>query len=123
MARVVSRKDAEITTSVAPVRMGSYQRFLKQRSTLAVALVTPLILLIGGLIVYPFFYAIYLSLLNKAETTFVGLANFRFLFTRDTFWMVVWQSTLFALTAVFFKALFGFILAHAIHVLPDRRQR
>ncbi len=123
MARVVSRKDAGITTSVAPVRMGSYQRFLKQRSTLAVALVAPLMLLIGGLIVYPFFYAIYLSMLNKAETTFVGLANFRFLFTRDTFWMVVWQSTLFALTAVFFKALIGFVLAHAIHVLPDRRQR
>lgn len=123
MAQVVTRKDAEIAPGVTPVRVGSYQRFLKRRSTLAVALVTPLIVLIGGLIVYPFFYAIYLSMLNKAETTFVGLANYRFLFTRDTFWMVVWQSTLFAVTAVFFKALFGFILAHAIHALPDRRQR
>ncbi|HEX9822130.1 MAG TPA: sugar ABC transporter permease [Methylomirabilota bacterium] len=123
MSRVVTRKDAEVAASVTPVGVGAYRRFLKRRSTLAVALVTPLIVLIGGLIVYPFFYAIYLSMLNKAETAVVGLANFRFLFTRDTFWMVVWQSTLFALTAVFFKALIGFILAHAIHVLPDRRQR
>ena len=123
MARVVTHKNIEVGASVTPVRVGSYQRFLKRRSTLAVALVTPLMVLIGGLVVYPFFYAIYLSMLNKAETTFIGFANFRFLFTRDTFWMVVWQSTLFALTAVFFKALFGFVLAHAIHALPDRRQR
>jgi multiple sugar transport system permease protein len=86
-------------------------------------LVVPLIVLIGGLIAYPFFYAIYLSMQNKAETAFVGFRNFEFLFKRDTFWMVVQQSFVFALSAVFFKALFGFILAHLIHALPDKRQR
>jgi ABC-type sugar transport system permease subunit len=41
----------------------------------------------------------------------------------ETFWMVVRQSCLFALTAVFFKALIGFVVAHLVPVLPDRRQR
>jgi multiple sugar transport system permease protein len=99
------------------------RKFVAARSTLAVVLVVPLIVLIGGLIAYPFFYAIYLSMQNKAETAFVGFKNFEFLFKRDTFWMVVQQSFVFALSAVFFKALFGFILAHLIHALPDKRQR
>jgi multiple sugar transport system permease protein len=37
--------------------------------------------------------------------------------------MVVRQSFLFTLSAVFFKALIGFVMAHLINVLPDKRQR
>lgn len=99
------------------------RRLASARSTLAFLLVLPLLALIGGLVVYPFFYAIWLSMLNKSETTFVGVKNFQFLFRRDTFWMVVQQSFLFALTAVFFKALIGFILAHLVDTLPSKRQR
>jgi len=82
-----------------------------------------LILIIGGLVVYPFFYSIYLSTLNKAETEFVGLGNFIFLFGRSTFWMVVEQSILFTVTAVIFKALIGFVCAHLIHNVAERGQR
>lgn len=105
------------------VRATRLQRFIWSRSTLAFVLVLPLIIVIGGLVVYPFFYSIYLSMLNKRETAFIGMSNYTFLFKRDTFWMVVRQSVLFALTAVLFKALVGFIMAHLIHVLPDNRQR
>jgi multiple sugar transport system permease protein len=104
-------------------RAGWLQRFLWRRSTLAFVMVVPLVIIIGGLVVYPFFYSIFLSALNKRETTFVGVDNFTFLFGRATFWMVVRQSVLFALSAVFFKALIGFFLAHMIDVLPDKRQR
>jgi multiple sugar transport system permease protein len=100
-----------------------YHRILGKRSTLAFVLVLPLIVLLGGLIVYPFFYAIYLSFLNRSETAFVGFRNYAFLFKRDTFWMVVQQSFIFALSAVFFKMVIGFILAHAINELPNKRQR
>ena len=96
---------------------------LQRKSTLAFLLCIPLLALIIGLIVYPFFYSLFLSTLNKKETRFVWLANFLFLFTRDTFWMVVRQSVLFTLTAVFFKALIGFIMAHLIDFLPEKRQR
>jgi multiple sugar transport system permease protein len=82
-----------------------------------------LLVICGGFVIYPFGYAIYLSLLNKAETEFVGLENFFFLLNRQTFWLVFQQSVLFALTAVFFKALIGFICAHLIHNVPARGQR
>ena len=65
----------------------------------------PLMAIIAGLVVYPAVYSIFLSTLNKAQTRFIGLGNFTFLLSRDVFWMVVWQSTIFAVSAVFFKAL------------------
>ncbi len=43
--------------------------------------------------------------------------------SRDTFWMVVRQSTIFALSAVFFKALIGLITAHLVNNLPVKGQR
>ena len=36
----------------------------------------PLIVIICGLIIYPAIYSIYLSMLNKAQTRFIGLSNF-----------------------------------------------
>jgi multiple sugar transport system permease protein len=107
----------------AAVRDSRLRSFWHAKSTLAFLFCLPLILIIGGLVAYPFFYSIYLSTLNKAETEFVGLGNFMFLFGRNTFWMVVQQSILFALTAVFFKALIGFICAHLIHNVPPGGQR
>ena len=60
----------------------------------------PLILLIAILVIYPAFYALHLATLNKSMTKFVGFGNFEFLFKRETFWLVVKQSCIFAITAV-----------------------
>jgi multiple sugar transport system permease protein len=62
-------------------------------------------------------------MLNKAQTKFIWFGNYTFLFTRDSFWMVVQQSVLFAVTAVFFKALIGVITAHLVNNLPAKGQR
>jgi multiple sugar transport system permease protein len=99
------------------------RQFLRRRSTIAFLMCLPLILIVSCLIIYPAFYSIYLSMLNKAQTRFIGLGNFRFLLSRDTFWMVVEQTAIFALSAVFFKALIGLITAHLINNLPAKGQR
>ncbi len=115
---------APLTAPESRVTLAARWRGLRQsRSGLAFLLCVPLILLIAGLVIYPFFYAIYLAMLNRSETAFVGLDNFAFLFKRSTFWMVVRQSILFTLTAVFFKAIIGFVCAHLIHNVPPRGQR
>jgi multiple sugar transport system permease protein len=98
-------------------------RVLRQRTTTAVLMCLPLIAIVSCLIIYPAFYSIYLSMLNKAQTKFIGLGNFIFLLGRDTFWMVAEQSAIFALTAVFFKALIGLITAHLVNNLPTKGQR
>ncbi len=101
----------------------SLRRFTQRRSTIAFFLCLPLILLVACLVVYPAIYAIYLSTLNKAMTKFVGLGDYAFLLKRNTFKLVIFQSCLFAITSVIFKALFGFILAHLMHNISGRNQR
>lgn len=98
-------------------------RWHQRRSTLAFALCVPLLLLVAGLVIWPSILSVWLSLLNKAETRFIGLGNYLFLFKRETFWMVVQQSIVFTVVAVFFKALIGLITAHLIHIIPSRGQR
>src|SRR6185437_11862572 len=97
--------------------------FMRRRSTIAFFMAFPLIAIIACLVVYPAFYSIHLATLNKSMTKFVGFGNFEFLFKRNTFWMVVEQSILFAVTAVIFKAVVGFIVAHFVHNLPAQGQR
>ena len=96
------------------------RKFAQRRSTTGFLLALPLILLVAGFVIYPAFYGIYLSMLNKKMTAFVGLGNFQFLLKRHTFQLVIFQSCLFAITSVVFKALIGFVLAHLMHNIAAR---
>jgi multiple sugar transport system permease protein len=101
----------------------SLRRTMQRKSTVAFFMALPLILLIALLVVYPALYSLHLATLNKSMQRFVGLANFTFLFKRETFWMVVQQSCIFAITAVVFKAIIGFFVAHFVHNVPSKGQR
>ncbi len=104
-------------------RRGTLHAFFHRKSTIAFLMVLPLIVIIGTLVAYPALFSLHLATLNKSMQRFVGFDNFLFLFKRNTFWMVVQQSVLFAVTAVFFKALIGFIVAHFVHNIPAKGQR
>jgi multiple sugar transport system permease protein len=104
-------------------RIGGVRKFFQRKSTIAFLMALPLLLLIAALVVYPAIFAIHLATLNKSMEHFVGLGNFEFLFGRETFWMVVKQSVVFAVTAVIFKALIGFCVAHFVHNIPSKGQR
>ena len=102
---------------------GSLHKLLRRRSTIAFLMTLPLITVIVALVAYPTGYAIYLSMLDRTMTRFVGLANFALLVSRGGFWMVVYQTSLFAVTAVALKAIIGFVLAHLLHNIPTKGQR
>jgi multiple sugar transport system permease protein len=104
-------------------RRNGMQAFMRRRSTIALFMCMPLLILIAGLVVYPACYAVYLAMMNRHMTQFIGLDNFAFLLKRDTFHLVIFQSTLFAVTSVVLKALIGFILAHLMHNIPSTNQR
>src|SRR3954465_3431028 len=123
MADVVVEQGRLARAATPRKKPASLRNVLGRKSTVAFFLTLPLILLIGLLVLYPAFYSVYLATLNKAMTKFVGLSNFTFLFKRETFWMVVRQSCIFAITAVVFKALIGFIVAHFVHNIPGKGQR
>ena len=119
MADIAARTDSLSASG----NRSSLHRLMQRKSTIAFLMALPLILLIFTLVAYPAGYAVYLAMLNKSMTKFVWFSNFDFLFTRDTFWMVVYQSCLFAITAVIFKALIGFVVAHLVHNIPSKGQR
>src|SRR5262249_43312556 len=104
-------------------RRTGLRRAMQRKSTVAFLMALPLMLLIGLLVLYPALYSLHLATLNKSMERFVGLNNFFFLFKRETFWMVVQQSCIFAITAVIFKAIIGFIVAHFVHNVPANVQR
>jgi multiple sugar transport system permease protein len=106
-----------------PARRGGLRRLAKRRSTLAFVMCLPLLVLVATFIVYPFFYSIYLSTLNREMSRFIGLFNYDYLLTSDTFHLVIFQSCFFAITAVFLKALIGFTLAHVMHNISTKDQR
>ena len=110
-------------TTVTGDSRSSLHKLMQRKSTIAFLMALPLLILIFTLVAYPAGYAVYLATLNKGMTKFVGFGNFDFLFGRETFWMVVYQSCLFAITAVIFKAIIGFVVAHFVHNIPSKGQR
>src|SRR6266702_3937328 len=116
-------------TLVRGIRIGTVgglvrtRSFMRRKSMIAFLFALPLIAIIACLVIYPALYSIHLATLNKSMTKFVGFGNFQFLFKRNTFWMVVEQSVLFAVTAVIFKAVIGFVVAHFVHNIPLKGQR
>jgi multiple sugar transport system permease protein len=123
MADIAVGAPGQRVVTSKPKSRSSLRKWAQRKSSVAFLMTLPLILLIGILVIYPAFFAMYLAMLNKSMTKFVGLGNFQYLFKRDTFWMVVEQSCIFAITAVLFKALIGFIVAHFAHNIPSKKQR
>ncbi len=110
----IAARNASVATADG---RSSLHKLMQRKSTIAFLMALPLILLIFTLVAYPAGYAVYLSMLNKSMTKFVWFSNFDFLFGRETFWMVVYQSCLFAITAVLFKAIIF------VHNIPSKGQR
>src|SRR5438876_3155369 len=113
----------DVRTATGARKRSGFRKAMQRKSTIAFFMALPLILLIVLLVVYPALYSLHLASLNKSMQRFVAFSNFTFLFKRETFWMVVQQSCIFALTAVFFKALIGFVVAHFVHNIPAKGQR
>src|SRR5437660_9899182 len=122
MADVVFQRGGVAGAGSARKR-SSLRTALKRKSTAAFLMTLPLILLIAALVIYPALYSLHLATLNKSMAKFIGFGNFEFLFKRETFWLVVRQSCIFAISAVIFKALIGFIVAHVVHNVPAKGQR
>src|SRR5437667_6387075 len=119
MADAIAR-DLNVRRAVPRV---SARRLGQRKAWIAFLFALPLIMIVACLVIYPAFYSMHLATLNKSMTKFVGFGNFEFLFKRNTLWMVVEQSVLFAVTAVIFKAVIGFVVAHFVHNIPLKGQR
>lgn len=74
----------------------------------------PIAIIVLGFIGYPFISAIIMSFSKKyvgAPGEFIGFQNYLTLINNPTFWMVVKNSLIYTLSAVFFKLTIGMLIA------------
>jgi multiple sugar transport system permease protein len=80
-----------------------------------IILISPAILLIFSLLVYPVLYGVWLSFFKKhsffPEQKFIGLANYFYLMTNSDFWMSIWYGTVYSVSTIVLQIVLGIIAA------------
>ena len=114
----------QVGKGVSPTRTRMRRLGDAKLSLFAYALVTPLVLLILGLVGYPFLYAIYVSFTDQVVGNvgqWIGFANFEYLFNSATFNSAVWNTIVIVLVSDVLKLLIGLGLALLVDQhLPGR---
>jgi ABC-type sugar transport system permease subunit len=86
------------------------------------SLLVPTVLLLLGLVLYPFLYAIWLGFTDKSvgsPGTFVGLKNYRYVITSPQFSAALYNTVVFTVCAVVIK----FVLGMAVAVVLNQQIR
>jgi len=100
---------------IRPAARGRLSLILQREGVLGYLLVLPALLLLLGLVAYPFVIALWLSLTDSLVARpgrFIGLQNFLTLFLRDDiFRQTLRNSIVFTTTAVAIKTVLGLCLA------------
>lgn len=97
-----------------PRRLARVREWLERETVFGYSLIVPALLLVLGLVAYPFGMAIYFSLSDYwvgSPGGFVGLQNFREVLANEIFHRTVYNSFVFTGIAVVLKAVFGLWLA------------
>lgn len=84
----------------------------KRREQLAgVLTISPALILILGLTLYPVAYSIWLSLLEKhsffPQERFVGIENYLYLWKDSEFWSSLWLGTVYSIWTIVFQVVLG----------------
>src|SRR5215204_6360305 len=94
------------------------QHLLGRDWHVAYVFVLPTLLLLGGLIAYPFMKAVYLSFTNTVTMQtgpWVGLRNYRVLWEDPFFRSAVWNTIFYTVCSVFIKFWLGLSAAMLIN--------
>ena len=88
----------------------------KQKIGLGIALLLVPVLIYGLFFIYPIVYTGYLSLMKwngiaTVKKTFVGLNNFKVLFSQKVFWHSLWNSVVFMIVSLGVIFPISFLLA------------
>src|SRR5204863_1498938 len=101
-------------TLTRPGRLARVREWWENEAVFGYGLIVPALLLIGGLVAYPFAMAIYFSLSDYwvgSPGSFVGIQNFRDILGNEIFQRTVYNSFVFTAIAVVLKCVLGVWLA------------
>ena len=98
----------------APARPARWPSARTRETLGGIGLLAPTVLLLLGLVLYPFFYAIWLAFSDKTVGSpgqFVGLRNFVYVLRWPQFSTAVWNTVVFTVSAVAIKLVLGMAVA------------
>ncbi|MBK8033493.1 MAG: ABC transporter permease subunit [Chloroflexi bacterium] len=119
------KTSSNLYQSARTVRPSSLSRILGRDWKMAIPFVIPIVLIMGGLILYPFINAVQLSMTTRSLITrtevFVGFDNYARLFQDTDFISSVRNTLVFTLASVSIKFVIGIGIALLLHGrLPGR---
>lgn len=99
----------------------------KREAHLGIGMVTPAMLIIFGLMLYPLFYTIYLTmvqynLLSNVSQGFLGLKQYARVLTDDKFWHAMSVTLYFTVVSLGLQLILGFMTALFLNI-PFRGQK
>jgi multiple sugar transport system permease protein len=106
----------------APARPARWPSVRMRESLGGMGLLAPTVLILIGLVLYPFCYAIWLSFTDKTVGSpgqFVGFRNFAYVLAWPQFTTAVWNTVVFTVSAVALK----FVLGMAVALVLNQRIR
>jgi len=121
VARAITTTPASTPTAAHPGDVGWLTRTLNDRRMLAYIFLSPALLILCFAVVYPFFWAIWLSFNDKmagAPASFIGLANYQELFGDPKFIQVIYNTFVYTAFGVAIKFVLG--LSMAMVLAQDR---
>lgn len=86
------------------------------RKVLAAAFLLPALVLLGALVVYPIGYSVYRSFFDQAGSSFIGIDNYKTLFTDDAIRTAIKNTAIWVVVAPTVATVLGLIFA----VLTER---
>ncbi len=110
---MTERSVAVAGPAAAPVERRWLRPALRE-SLQGVGLMMPTVLLLIGLVLYPFFYAIWLAFTDKAVGSvgqFVGFKNFAYVIAWPQFSTAIWNTGVFTVSAIAIKFVLGMAVA------------
>jgi multiple sugar transport system permease protein len=106
-------RPAPVTGGPLPIR-----RFLDREGVFSWLMLAPGVLFLAAFVAYPFFYGIYLSLVERRVAqpgVFVGLANFVNMTQDAVFWQVARNTFVYTVVATLLKMVGGLAMALVIN--------
>jgi ABC-type sugar transport system permease subunit len=110
----VADRPGVVPVGSADIRPRRRSLTLRREGQLAYALLLPTLLIILGLVAYPFVSAVLLSVQNKmvgAPGRFIALDNYLELFRDEVFIRTAWNSVVYTVVAVALKFVLGLTMA------------
>lgn len=118
--QVVGTKQPQVARRRLRLMQGPSSEWARRRERLAWLLVSPSVLVVALVALYPLVRTFQLSLTNQRlssvrEVRFVGLDNYINLLGDGEFLHSIWNTVFFSVSSVFFETVLGMIVALVIH--------